>query len=125
MVETAKRYGRVVSGGSQRVLQDYKGTVLRCWNGSYGKINSINVNVGPMSQPCNLTPENQPDDIDWEMWLGPAPWAPYNSKRCSGSYSTSGNSWSLMGLYRESDTIIKPNTFLTPLPLRPEKMVYC
>lgn len=93
MVETAKRYGRVVSGGSQRVLQDYKGTVLRCWNGSYGKINSINVNVGPMSQPCNLTPENQPDDIDWEMWLGPAPWAPYNSKRCSGSYSTSGNSW--------------------------------
>ena len=46
-----------------------------------------------MSQPCNLPPENQPDDIDWEMWLGPAPWAPYNSKRCSGSYSTSGNSW--------------------------------
>ena len=93
MVETAKRYGRVVSGGSQRVLQDYKGTVIRCWNGSYGKISSINVNVGPMSKPCNLPPENVPGDINWEMWLGPAPWAPYNSKRCSGSFSTSGNSW--------------------------------
>ena len=93
MVNAARRYGRVVSGGSQRVLQDYRGTVERCWNGSFGKVSSINVNVGPMSQPCNLPPENQPDDIDWEMWLGPAPWAPYNSKRCSGSYSTSGNSW--------------------------------
>lgn len=93
MVETARRYGRVVSGGSQRVLQDYKGTVLRCWNGSYGKVKSINVNVGPMSKPCNLPPENVPGDMNWEMWLGPAPWAPYNSKRCSGSFSTSGNSW--------------------------------
>ena len=93
MVETARRYGRVVSGGSQRVLQDYKGTVIRCWNGSYGKISSINVNVGPISKPCNLPPENVPGDMNWEMWLGPAPWAPYNSKRCSGSYSTSGNSW--------------------------------
>ncbi len=93
MVETARRYGRVVSGGSQRVLQDYKGTVIRCWNGSYGKISSINVNVGPMSKPCNLPPENVPGDMNWEMWLGPAPWAQYNGKRCSGSFSTSGNSW--------------------------------
>jgi hypothetical protein len=93
MVETARRYGRVVSGGSQRVLEDYKSTALRCWNGSYGKISSINVNVGPMSKPCNLPQENLPGDINWEMWLGPAPWAPYNSKRCSGSFSTSGNSW--------------------------------
>ncbi|MFP6874596.1 MAG: Gfo/Idh/MocA family oxidoreductase [Verrucomicrobiales bacterium] len=93
MVETARRYGRVVSGGSQRVLQDYKGTVIRCWNGSYGKVSSINVNVGPMSKPCNLPPENVPGDMNWEMWLGPAPWAPYNGKRCSGSFSTSGNSW--------------------------------
>ena len=41
MIEAARRYGRVVSGGSQRVLQDYRGTVERCWerlNGR-GKIN--------------------------------------------------------------------------------------
>ena len=28
-----------------KVLQDYRGTVLRCWNGSYGKISSINVTL--------------------------------------------------------------------------------
>jgi hypothetical protein len=93
MIEAARRYARVVSGGSQRVLQDYRGVVNQCWGGEIGNVKSINVNVGPVSQPCNLPEEPVPDDMDWEMWLGPAPWAPYNKNRCSGSFSTRGNSW--------------------------------
>ncbi len=93
MVEAARRYARVVSGGSQRVLEDYRGVVNKCWGGELGTVKSINVNVGPLSQPCNLSAEQTPDDIDWDLWLGPAPWAPYNAARCSGSFSTSGNSW--------------------------------
>ncbi len=93
MVEAARRYARVVSGGSQRVLQDYKGVVNKCWGGEMGQIKSINVNVGPLSQTCNLPGEDVPDDIHWDLWLGPAPWAPYNKNRCSGSFSTKGNSW--------------------------------
>ncbi len=93
MVEAARRYGRVVSGGSQRVRQDYNGIVEKCWGGELGKIKAINVNVGPLSQPCNLPAENTPADIDWDLWLGPAPWAPYNGKRCSGGYSTAGGTW--------------------------------
>ena len=46
--------GRVVSGGSQRVLQDYRETVDKCWGGELGTIKSINVNVGPLPRPCNL-----------------------------------------------------------------------
>jgi len=93
MVEAARRYSRVVSGGSQRVLQDYRNQVNKCWGGELGTIKSINVNVGPLSKECNLPAENCPDDMDWEMWLGPAPWAPYNGKRCSGGYSTGGGTW--------------------------------
>jgi hypothetical protein len=93
MVEAARRYGRVVSGGSQRVLGDYRKTVDPCWSGELGPIKSINVNVGPLSQLCNLPEQDVPADIDWDLWLGPAPWAPYNGNRCSGSFSTSGNSW--------------------------------
>jgi len=93
MIAAARRYSRVVSGGSQRVLEDYRGIVSRSWSGELGEIKSINVNVGPLSQECNLEVETAPSDINWELWLGPAPWAPYNSKRCSGSFSTSGNSW--------------------------------
>jgi hypothetical protein len=93
MVEAARRYGRVVSGGSQRVFEDYRKVVNSCWSGELGTIKSINVNVGPLSQLCNLPPESVPADMDWEMWLGPAPWAPYNSKRCDGNFGTGGNSW--------------------------------
>lgn len=93
MVEAARRYSRVVSGGSQRVLEDYRDTVNKCWGGELGKIKAINVNVGPLSKPCDLPPEPLSPDIDWDLWLGPAPWAPYNSKRCSGNFSTSGGSW--------------------------------
>ena len=93
MVNAARRYARVVSGGSQRVLEDYRGTVNPCWSGELGTIKSINVNVGPLSQACNLPAESTPPDIDWDLWLGPAPWAPYNAARCSGNFSTNGNSW--------------------------------
>jgi len=93
LVATAHRYGRVVSGGSQRVREDYMDIVTKCWHGKLGTIKSINVEVGPLSQLCNLPPKPCPEDMDWEMWLGPAPWAPYNPGRCDGNFSTSGNSW--------------------------------
>jgi Oxidoreductase family, C-terminal alpha/beta domain/Oxidoreductase family, NAD-binding Rossmann fold len=93
MVAAARRYARVVSGGSQRVLEDYRGVVDACWSGSLGAIKSINVSVGPLSQPCYLPAEPVPGDIDWDLWLGPAVWAPYNKARCDGNFSTAGGSW--------------------------------
>lgn len=93
MVATARRYGRVVSGGSQRVLQDYRGVVDKCWGGQIGTVKSINVDVGPLPRPCNLPGQPVPEGFDWNMWLGPAPWAPYHPYRCSGSYSINGTSW--------------------------------
>lgn len=92
MVEAARRYSRVVSGGSQRVLEDYKGQVNQCWSGEKGTPKGINVNVGPLPVLCYLPGESQPDDIDWDLWLGPAPWAPYNPNRCSGSFNIDGKS---------------------------------
>lgn len=93
MVEAARRYARVVSGGSQRVLEDYREVVNKCWGGELGTVKWINVNVGPLSQPCNLPAEDVPADMDWDMWLGPAPWAPYNKARCDGNFGTGGGSW--------------------------------
>ena len=93
MIGAARRYGRVVSGGSQRVLEDYRKWVDPVWGGELGILKSINVNVDPLPQLCNLPAEDMGEKIDWEMWLGPAPWAPYNSKRCSGSFSINGASW--------------------------------
>lgn len=93
MIAAAQRYGRVVSGGSQRVLGDYRKFVDPAWAGEFGTIKSINVNVGPLPQLCNLPQEEMNEKMDWDLWLGPAPWAPFNSKRCSGSFNINGSSW--------------------------------
>jgi predicted dehydrogenase len=93
MVAAARRYNRVVSGGSQRVLEDYRDTVEKCWSGELGPIKSINVKTDPPSQPCYLGGEPVPASMDWNMWLGPAPWAPYHPYRCSGSFAINGTSW--------------------------------
>jgi predicted dehydrogenase len=93
VVAAARRYSRVVSGGSQRVLEDYRKVVDQCWSGEIGPIKSINVNVGPLPQLCYLPGEPIPDGFDWDMWLGPAPWAPYHPYRCSGSYNINGTCW--------------------------------
>ena len=93
VVAAARRYGRIVSGGSQRVLEDYRKQVNPCWSGELGPIKSINVNVGPLPQLCYLPGQPVPDGFDWDMWLGPAPWAPYHPYRCSGSYNINGTCW--------------------------------
>jgi len=93
MLEAARRYGRVVSGGSQRVLEDYRDIVDPCWSGELGRITSIDIDAGASSMPCYLPAMDAPADIDWDLWLGPAPWEPYNPGRCDGNFGTAGNSW--------------------------------
>ena len=34
----------------------------------------------------NLDPEPCPKTFDWDMWLGPAPWKPYNRHRTHGTF---------------------------------------
>ncbi|MFC1805861.1 Gfo/Idh/MocA family oxidoreductase [Planctomycetota bacterium] len=80
MVETARRYGRVFSGGSQRVWQDYNWYHRVMWSGAAGKLQEIWVNIGGPSGECYLPAEPVPPGMDWDMWLGPAPWRPYNHR---------------------------------------------
>ncbi|MFM9194579.1 MAG: Gfo/Idh/MocA family protein, partial [Planctomycetia bacterium] len=60
MIAAARRYGRVVSGGSQRVLEDYKEIVHPCWAGEIGTIKSADISVGGPSQPCYLPAQDTP-----------------------------------------------------------------
>jgi predicted dehydrogenase len=47
-------------------------------NGRIGKLERIFVKLpGGPGQPGLATPEPVPQGFDYEMWLGPAPWAPY------------------------------------------------
>ena len=93
MIAAARRYGRVVSGGSQRVLEDYRTIVEPCWAGEIGTIRSADLSIGPPPMACYLPGQPTPPDIDWDLWLGPAAWEPYNAGRCDGNFGTGGNSW--------------------------------
>ena len=38
------------------------------------------------SGKVNLVPQECPKTFDWDMWLGPAPWKPYNKHRTHGTF---------------------------------------
>ena len=84
MVNAARRYGRVVQTGSQsRSFQTIRLGIELIRSGRIGKVVRINAGCGGPPRPCDLPAEPVPDYIDWDLWLGPAPWRPYNAKLAS------------------------------------------
>ncbi len=86
MVTAARRYGRVVSGGSQRVLGDYGNWPRLVRGGTLGEIREAFINCGGPSGYCDLPEEPLPAGLDWDTWLGPAPWRPFHSKLIRGGF---------------------------------------
>ncbi|MEW6358372.1 MAG: Gfo/Idh/MocA family oxidoreductase [Planctomycetota bacterium] len=83
MVNAVRRYGRVFQTGSQQ-RSEYRGMFrMACeWvrNGRIGKVLTVHCGVGETSGDCHLPAERVPAGLDWDMWLGPAPWRPFNRK---------------------------------------------
>ena len=91
MVKAARRYATVFQTGSQQRSSDnfrYACELVR--NGRIGKLITVNVGVAGPSSEIYLPEEPVRPGLDWNRWLGPAPWQPYNAERCSGSYSGGG-----------------------------------
>ena len=86
MVEAARTYGRVVSGGSQRVIGDYGDIPRLVRGGAIGEVKEVYVSCGDPSGECYLPEEPIPDGVDWDMWLGPAPWRPFHSSLLKGKF---------------------------------------
>ena len=88
MVKAARRYNRVFQTGSQqRSSQNFRHACELVRSGRIGKLLTVNVGIGMPSGEKYLPAEPIPEGMDWERWLGPAPWQPYNAERCSGNYS--------------------------------------
>ncbi|NOZ23022.1 MAG: Gfo/Idh/MocA family oxidoreductase [Planctomycetes bacterium] len=83
MVNAVRRYGRVLQTGSQQ-RSEYHGWFRRACeyvrSGRIGKVLTIHVVCGGPSQDCYLPAQPVPEGLDWDMWLGPAPWRPYNER---------------------------------------------
>jgi predicted dehydrogenase len=86
IVKAAKRSGCVFQTGSmQRSDFKFHQACELVRNGYIGQLKHVRLCVRTATFPyyplvCDLPAEPVPENLDWDMWLGPAPWRPYNSR---------------------------------------------
>jgi Oxidoreductase family, C-terminal alpha/beta domain/Oxidoreductase family, NAD-binding Rossmann fold len=93
VVETARRYGRIYQTGVQRLSEATFVTAIElARTGRLGQVQTVRAHIAPwdaaeMSHAW-LPEEPQPpkQDVDWDAWLGPCPWRPYNSTYVRGGW---------------------------------------
>ena len=83
LIETVRRHHRVFQTSTEdRSIPVYHRMAELVRNGRIGRLQKIEVVLpkqpGVAGDP---TPQPVPKDLDWEMWLGPAPHAPYTKDR--------------------------------------------
>ncbi len=77
------RYGTVFQWGTQqRSGENFRFGCELVRNGRIGKLETIEVGVPHDFEFPNQPTEPVPDYLDYDLWLGPAPWAPYTFHRC-------------------------------------------
>jgi len=83
LIKTIRTHDRVFQTSTEdRSLPMYHRMAELVRNGRIGKLQRIEV-ILPQepSMPGDPTPQPVPPDLDWEMWLGPAPYASYTKDR--------------------------------------------
>ncbi len=85
MVQAARKYNRVVQAGTmQRSGLHFQQAVEIVRSGVLGKVTfcrTWNYTNMPKSGIGNPPDSDPPPDLDWDMWLGPAPYRPFNKNR--------------------------------------------
>jgi predicted dehydrogenase len=78
------RYGTVFQFGTQQRSDfEFRRACELVRDGRIGKLKSVNVWSPRSGSGGSMVPTAVPDELDYEMWLGPAPFAPYTKDRCS------------------------------------------
>ncbi len=87
---TMEKTGRVFQAGTQRrSIVNFQRAVDLAHSGKLGKIHTLYASVyTPEIRTAWLPgePTPAPQSVDWNLWLGPAPWRPYNSRYVSGGW---------------------------------------
>jgi hypothetical protein len=93
VVETARRYGRIYQTGTQRLSEaNFIFCIEMARSGRLGKIHTAYAHIAPWDAAemrhdwLPAEPEPPKDEVDWDQWLGPCPWRPYNSQYVAGGW---------------------------------------
>jgi predicted dehydrogenase len=97
MRAAAARYGSILQVGSQqRSEKAFRQGAELVRNGYIGKVHTIYCQLGKFPPATQFAEEAIPAGLNYDRWLGPAPWEPYNAKRIEGNY---GGGWRMFWEY--------------------------
>ena len=87
MVAAAKKAGIASQIGSQGRSQPEAYLMHRYIKNVLGKVSHVECFHYPSPEDNSQTPDGPvPPELDWDMWLGPLPWRPYNAKHLHGVF---------------------------------------
>lgn len=83
VLDTARRYGRVYQTGAQRLSEaPHVFAIQMARTGRLGPIHTVYADIryrgGRRHDWLTAEPEPPGEELDWDLWLGPCPWRPYN-----------------------------------------------
>jgi predicted dehydrogenase len=91
LVNTARKYGRILQTGTQqRSNAAFRKAAEIVRNRLIGDIKYVRTKLGEFPPAVPLSAEPVPFEFDYDRWLGPTPWRPYNERRVMGDY---GGGW--------------------------------
>jgi predicted dehydrogenase len=86
--DAVRRHGAVLQVGSQqRSEYSFGKAVEMVRSGWIGKVHTIYASLGRFPDGKALPEQPIPEGFDYDRWLGPTPWYPYNKKRVEGNYA--------------------------------------
>jgi predicted dehydrogenase len=93
VVDTAQRYGRVYQTGTQRLSEaNFVFAIEIARAGRLGRVHTARAHIAPWDAAemrhdwLPAQPEPPRDEMDWDQWLGPCPWRPYNADYVRGRW---------------------------------------
>jgi predicted dehydrogenase len=85
-----RKAGRIYQGGMQRRnVDNFQVAVDLARSGKLGKLHTMHAGIWlprPVKPDLPGEPEPSPDVVDWDRWLGPAPYRPYNPTYIRGQW---------------------------------------
>ncbi len=90
VVDTARRYARVYQTGAQRLSEPHHVIAIEmARSGRLGRVHTAYADIrwrdGRRHDRLPPEPEPPKEELDWDAWIGPSPWRPYN-----GGYVNAG-----------------------------------
>lgn len=90
LAATIRRTGRVFQCGTQRrSISNFIHAIELAQTGKLGKLHTLHASIYRLEDRHDwlpAEPEPSKDVVDWDMWLGPAPWRPYNHLYVDGRW---------------------------------------